>query len=96
MAETTGTTETYRGLTIQPKLDFGGKPFLINGKSVMEGFVVTGPSQWGTCNVMPGAAWFQTVAEARIGIDVLLDVGNGPAWWIETSARMEAAKEALA
>lgn len=52
---------TARKYRIQPKRDFGSsKGFLINGQWVKSGFVVTD----GFCNVMPGATWFQTVADA--------------------------------
>lgn len=52
---------TARKYRIQPKRDFGsGNGFLINGQWVKAGFVVTD----GFCNVMPGATWFQTIADA--------------------------------
>lgn len=68
----------YRGYTIQPKLDFGNKPFLINGKLVGEGLVVTD----GICNVMPGATWFQTWGDAIRAIDILIEVdGDSDMFW---------------
>lgn len=45
---------------IVPKRDFGRYGFLINGKWVKEGWIVTD----GICNIMPGAIWFQTIGEA--------------------------------
>lgn len=62
---------------IVPKRDFGGKPFLINGKTVMRGFVVTD----GLCNVMPGATWFQTIPDALRAIGVLMVTGETPRFW---------------
>ena len=60
------TDTTYKGLHIVPKLDFGSKAFLIDGHFTKHGYIVTD----GLCNVMPGAIWFQTVAEAKLGIDI--------------------------
>lgn len=48
---------------IVPKRDFGSTGYLIKGKHVTRGFVVV----LGGCNVMPGATWFQTVADAMQG-----------------------------
>lgn len=62
----------YRGYRIQPKLDFGPVGYLVNGKYVKKGYVVTD----GVCNVMPGATWFQTVSEARKAVDILIAVGG--------------------
>lgn len=72
-------TYRYRGHEIKPKLDFGsGKGFLIKRKWVKKGWVVVKDF----CNVMPGACWFQSLREARNGIDVLIKVkGNAEAFW---------------
>lgn len=68
----------YRTLFICPKLDFGGQPHLIKGRSVMSGYVVTD----GVCNVMPGACWFETIEQAKHGIDVLIAVrGDSDMFW---------------
>jgi hypothetical protein len=67
----------YRLLIITPKRDFGDG-FLIKGKMVKEGWVVTD----GFCNVMPGACWFQTIDEAKRAIDVLIAVkGDSDMFW---------------
>lgn len=63
----------YRSYTIKPKRDFGSYSFLINGKMVREGFVVTDEHN---VNAMPGATWFQTVKDAKKGIDVLVVYGK--------------------
>lgn len=72
-------TYPYRGCRIEPKLDFGTRGFLTKGKWVKKGWVVIKNH----CNVMPGACWFQTVKEAKRGIDVLIEVGdkNPAAFW---------------
>ena len=51
----------YFGYTIQPKRDFGKLPFLINGRMVSSGWVVTD----GICNVLPGATWAETIDQAK-------------------------------
>ncbi len=61
-------TVDYRGCTIRVKGDFGDNPFLIDGMPCAWGYVVTR----GHCNVMPGATWFQTVKDAKRGIDALV------------------------
>lgn len=72
------TAAVYRGFHIVPKLDFGTQGFLIKGKWVKSGFVVTD----GSCNIMPGATWFQTVLEAKRGIDIFISVkGNADRFW---------------
>jgi hypothetical protein len=68
----------YRLLFIVPKRDFGPQGFLIDGKWVKTGWVVTD----GLCNVMPGATWFQTVQEAKHAIDILIGVrGDAEMFW---------------
>ena len=62
---------------ITPKRDFGPKGFWINRQWVRQGFVVTRDG----CNCMPGATWFQTVAEAMAGIRALEEAGGGDAFW---------------
>jgi hypothetical protein len=60
---------------IKPKRDFGNKKFLINGRYVNSGFVVTD----GVCNVMPAATWFETIQQALFAIDCLLAAGSDSA-----------------
>jgi len=64
---------------IVPKRDFGGQPFLINGRSVLRGFLVcynTGPFKG--CNAMPGATWSETIRGALQMIRVFEKVGGEP------------------
>ena len=67
----------YKGYTIEPKRDFGKRGFLINGKEVKKGYVVVG--KHGT-NAMPSATWFQTIKEAKKGINVLEKYGKKGFW----------------
>lgn len=68
----------YKGYCIVPKRDFGTTGHLINGRSVKKGWVVIRNS----CNAMPGATWFLTIAKAKAAINVLLDVhGNVQRFW---------------
>lgn len=67
----------YKDYTIKPKKDFGTSGFLINGKWVMDGFVVVDKRN---INVMPAAAWFQTIDKAKKGIDVLIKYGEKDFW----------------
>ena len=67
---------------IVPKRDFGiGPGFCIDGKWVKSGYVVTD----GFCNVMPGAVWFRTVAQASealvIYVEVAEEVGDSDEFW---------------
>jgi hypothetical protein len=73
---------------IVPKRDFGaGKGFLIDGAWVKSGFVVTD----GRCNIMPGATWFLTVAQAMRAIRIYVEVGgDAVAFW--AAVRAEDAK----
>lgn len=58
---------------IVPKLDFGSGPgYYIDGKYVKKGFIVTD----GFCNMMPGAIWFQTKAQASIAITIYADIAS--------------------
>lgn len=68
-------TETeYKGYLIKPKTDFGLHGFLVQGRWIKEGFVVTKNNM----NMMPGATWFVDVAQAKIAIDVLIECGGNP------------------
>ncbi len=63
---------------IKPKMDFGGRGFWIGGKWVRKGFVVTD----GRCNIMPGAIWFLTIADAMKAIRIWIEVkGNVGHFW---------------
>lgn len=62
---------------IVPKRDFGGQPFLINGRCVMSGFVVVAnQGVFKGCNVMPGGTWSQDIPGALQMIKVLEKVGT--------------------
>src|SRR5690348_12399638 len=69
----------YRCYFIKPKRDFGNGPgYFIKGRYVKSGWIVTD----GTCEIMPGAAWFETVEEAKYAVDVFIAVrGNGTMFW---------------
>lgn len=70
--------DVYRGYQILPKRDFGRHGFLIDGKVVKRGYVVTD----GMCNVMPGATWTQTIWRARELVDALIESqGNSDEFW---------------
>lgn len=78
----------HNGYRIVVKQDFGGKPHRIEALPCMWGYVVIyGPNAVsGTpgCNATPGAAWFQTVADAKDAIDILIAVGgegNSDEFW---------------
>jgi len=64
----------YRGYTIQ-LLRHGTQWHLIDGLPCVAGYVVT---DGGICNVMPGATWFETVKQAKHGIDCLIAAGGDP------------------
>ena len=62
---------------IVAKRDFGSGPgFWIKGRFVKRGFVVTD----GFCNVMPGATWFQEIADAMDALEVWLTYGDSGFW----------------
>jgi hypothetical protein len=61
---------TYRGHEIRPKRDIGPNGFLFNGVSVHSGWVVVHNG----CNPMPAAAWFTTIDEAIVAIDILIEL----------------------
>lgn len=73
----------YRGYYIKVKQDFGrdGSGFhLIDGLPCAWGYIVTD----GFCDVSPGAAWYATVADAKVAIDILVHVGgekNSSRFW---------------
>lgn len=69
--------EVYKDYTIKPKKDFGEYGFLINGKRVRKGFVVVDKHN---INIMPGATWFQTIKDAKKGIDVFIEHGVKNFW----------------
>ena len=66
----------YKEFGIEPKLDFGGQPYLSNGKYFMKGWVVTKKN----VNVMPGGVWFGTLSEAKRGILELKRYGSRNFW----------------
>ncbi len=66
----------YRGFTVEPKRDFVGSGFYINGKFTKRGYVVVKDG----CNAMPGATWFHTIESAKEAIDILIDVGGEDIW----------------
>lgn len=66
----------YRGFTIEPKRDFVGAGFYVDGRFVKRGYAVVKDG----CNAMPGATWFLTIEEAKEAIDVLIDVGGADIW----------------
>ncbi|GAG88111.1 unnamed protein product [marine sediment metagenome] len=68
---------TYKHYIIKPKRDFGQYGYLIDGKMVKEGWVVTDHRN---VNVMPGATWFQTIEQSKLAIDVLIEYGDDNFW----------------
>jgi hypothetical protein len=67
----------YRGFTIKPKRDFAPEGFHLDGRITKIGYVVVRNG----ANPMPGAAWFTTIEQAKLGIDALIDVGYSQVWW---------------
>jgi len=61
-------TVEHRGYLIKPKLDMGSTPWLNAGNSYKRGYVVSKDHT----NPMPGATWFHSILEARVGIDALI------------------------
>lgn len=59
---------SYRGYTIKRVSHFEG--YLIDGHKVNDGYVVCDARA--CTNLMPGATWFQTVQDAKDGIDDLI------------------------
>lgn len=81
-------SQPMKKLRIEPKRDFGDGPgFWMPGAGnvgsgnygfVKSGFIVTD----GVCNIMPGATWFRTIADACDAIKVLHEVGgDAKAFW---------------
>jgi len=71
-------TEEYKGYIIEPKLDFGEYPYLVNGATYKAGWVVVK----GGCNAMPGATWFRLRKQARKAIDALIESdGDTDRFW---------------
>lgn len=69
---------------VEVKRDFGGQVWLVNGKYVNTGFVVTD----GICNIMPGAAWFSTIEQALFALKILVEVNfDAPKFWEVYRAR---------
>lgn len=68
----------YKNYIIKPKRDFGTNGFLINGKLVNKGYVVVDKRD---VNVMPGATWFQTIKDAKKGINVIIKHGVKNFWF---------------
>lgn len=62
----------YRGYTIVPKRDFGNIAYQSNGCVYRKGYVVIG-GEYRICNVMPGGIWFNSIVEAKDGIDTLIE-----------------------
>ena len=68
----------YKGFTILPKLDMGSSPWLVNSNEYRRGYIVTRNK----VQVMPGAAWFTSIIEARAAIDILIEAReDGPTFW---------------
>ena len=68
---------TYGKYTIEAKRDFGNQPHWIRGFPVSSGYVVVLDG----CNPMPGAAWFQSVAEAILACEILDAVEDASEFW---------------
>ena len=67
----------YKNFIIKPKRDFGQYGYLIDGKMIKEGWIVTDHQN---VNVMPGATWFQTIKQSKLAIDVLIKYGENNFW----------------
>lgn len=64
----------HRDFTIA-SVEFG-QPYYIDGMFICSGYNVC--SEDGQINVMPGACWFMTIADATHGIDCLIEAGGAP------------------
>lgn len=75
-AQTLGRPKRYR---IKPKRDWPRYGFYdaATRTNIKTGYVVTD----GVCNVMPGATWFRTVADAFLAIEVHKVTGDTQAFW---------------
>lgn len=65
---------THRDFTI--KSIEHGQPFYVDGMFIWSGYNVCSEDGW--INVMPGACWFMTIADAIRGIDCLVEAGGSP------------------
>lgn len=72
--KTFGAGQRFR-ITI--KRDFGRNGFWIGGRWVRQGFVVTR----GGANIMPGATWFRTVADAMRAIRIWTEAETVDEFW---------------
>jgi len=52
------------------------QPYYIDGMFIRSGYNVCSEDGW--INVMPGACWFMTIADATRGIDCLIEAGGAP------------------
>jgi len=64
----------YRDFTIASV--WFSQPYYIDGMNIRSGYSVCSEDGW--INVMPGAHWFMTLAEAAHGIDCLIEAGGAP------------------
>lgn len=78
---------------IVPKRDFGKYGYWNSEtrRNEFVGFVVTD----GFCNIIPGACWFRTEEEAKIGIEAHKITGDTFAWHAEYK-RLAAEAKAIA
>ena len=77
----------YRGFRIERKRDFGRFGFLIDGKCVKTGYVITD----GICNILPGATWSQTIEGAVDLIDAFItSAGDSDVFWKLVRAQQSA------
>lgn len=65
----------HRDFTIA-SVEFGVQPYYIDGMFIRSGYNVCSEDGW--INVMPGACWFMTIADATHGIDCLIEAGGAP------------------
>lgn len=63
----------YKGFTIEAKRDYADVLAYEQGFYIRDGFVVVSGT---LTNAIPGAGWFQTVDQAKEGVDILLAVGE--------------------
>lgn len=90
-----GKRTVYREYVIKPKLDFGTTGYLINGRRIGLGFVVTDKTEF--VNVMPGAAWFESERQAQEAIDILIACkGDAAAFWMAMSNKQKSPESVVA
>lgn len=65
---------TYRDYSIK-SVEYT-QPFYIDGMFIRSGYNVCSEDGW--INAMPGACWYMTIAEAKRGIDCLIEAGGSP------------------